>query len=110
MLFVEGPERLFHVSDPGVDVEFVLSEFPRHTRHVSGIPCEDVPILTEELDERAFLCGRHVGPDDGLLAGVALDEVDALCVFGWFESEGRVAVSGRLLQDHVVVRIGSVPS
>ena len=33
----------------------MLNQFPRNTRHVLWSPCEDVPILTEELDERAFL-------------------------------------------------------
>ena len=33
----------------------VLSELPRLTRHVFGRPREDVPILTEEFDELAFL-------------------------------------------------------
>jgi hypothetical protein len=35
----------------------VLSEFPRHSRHVRRLPCKDVPILMEELDELAFLFG-----------------------------------------------------
>ncbi len=35
----------------------VLSEFSRHTRHVRRFPCEDVPILKDEFDERAFLFG-----------------------------------------------------
>ena len=33
----------------------MLSQFPRNTRHVLWSPREDVPILTEELDELAFL-------------------------------------------------------
>ena len=99
---------MLHGSDSGIDVELVLSEFPRYTWHVSRLPCEDVPILTEELDERIFLWDRQVRADDGMLAGVAFDEVDALRVLGWFESKGRVAVRGGFLQDRVVVRIGGV--
>src|ERR1043165_5547625 len=38
-----------------LNVELVLGEFSRHTRHVLWRPCEDVPFLTEELDELAFL-------------------------------------------------------
>jgi len=38
-----------------VDVKRVLGKFPGNTRHVGRRPCEDVPVLTEELDERAFL-------------------------------------------------------
>ena len=33
----------------------MLGEFTRYTRHVLWGPREDVPVLTEELDERAFL-------------------------------------------------------
>ena len=38
-----------------IDSESVLSQFPGHTRHVRWLPCEDVPVLTEELDELGFL-------------------------------------------------------
>ena len=33
----------------------MLSQSPGNTWHVSWLPCEDVPVLTEELDERFFL-------------------------------------------------------
>ena len=35
----------------------MLSQPPGNTRHVRRFPCEDVPVLTEELDERFFLFG-----------------------------------------------------
>ena len=89
-------------------MEFVLSEFPRHTRHVRGLPCEDVSILTEELDERSFLCRRQVGPDSDLLALVALDDIDLPRVLGGLETGQRGAISVGLLQDGVVVRVSSV--
>ena len=38
-----------------VDPQSVLSQFPGYTRHVSGLPCEDVPVLMEGLDELGFL-------------------------------------------------------
>src|SRR3954471_5653131 len=46
------------------NVELVLGEFPRHSRHVLWRPCKDVPVLTEELDELTFLfvaksCSDH---------------------------------------------------
>ncbi|KAK1694535.1 hypothetical protein QYE76_011232 [Lolium multiflorum] len=41
-------------------VEVVLGKFPGYSWHVSWTPCEDSPVLTEELDERAFLCDIHV--------------------------------------------------
>jgi hypothetical protein len=40
----------------------MLGEFPRYTYHVRWLPCEDVPVLTEELDKRAFLFGGQVCP------------------------------------------------
>ena len=46
----------------------MLSQFPRNTRHVLWSPCEDVPILTEDLDERAFLFAveSHADGDDAV--------------------------------------------
>ena len=50
-----------------VNIKMVLSEFSRHTRHVRRFPCEDVPILTDEFDERAFLFGIQTRPNGELL-------------------------------------------
>ena len=58
----------------------MLGEFPRYTRHVFGRPCEDVPVLTEEFDELAFLFGVEVGPHGDELGAVVLIELDLLCV------------------------------
>ena len=38
-----------------VDSQTVLSQSPGYTRRVRRFPCKDVPVLTEELDERFFL-------------------------------------------------------
>jgi hypothetical protein len=38
-------------------MQFMLNQFPRDSRHVSGLPCEDVPIFLGEFDEREFLFG-----------------------------------------------------
>ena len=35
----------------------MLSQSPGYTWHVRGFPCEDAPVLTEELNERFFLFG-----------------------------------------------------
>jgi hypothetical protein len=40
----------------------MLGEFPGYTWHVRWLQCEDVPVLTEELDDRAFLFGGQVCP------------------------------------------------
>jgi hypothetical protein len=51
----------------------VLNQFPRNSRHVSRLPCEDVPIFLEEFDEREFLFVvqviSHVSNLGGLLRG-----------------------------------------
>ena len=47
----------------GINIESVLSEFPRYTWHVRRLPCKDVPVLTDELDERAFLFWIQIGAD-----------------------------------------------
>jgi hypothetical protein len=35
----------------------VLNQFPRDSWHVSRLPCKDVPIFLEEIDDREFLFG-----------------------------------------------------
>ena len=63
----------------------MLGEFPRYTRHVLWGPREDVPVLTEELDERAFLFFAQAHPHSDELGLVALVEVDLLSVSGRLE-------------------------
>jgi hypothetical protein len=38
-------------------MQFVLNQFPRNSKHISRILCEDVPIFLEEFDERKFPFG-----------------------------------------------------
>jgi hypothetical protein len=45
-----------------VDMKFILYQFLRNSRHVSRLPCEDVPIFMEEVDEREFLFGIQIVP------------------------------------------------
>jgi hypothetical protein len=40
-----------------VQMKFVINQFPRNSRHISRLPCEDVSIFLEEFDERKFLFG-----------------------------------------------------
>ena len=58
------------------DVKFVLSVLPRDTRHVLGGPCEDIPILTEEVDELDFLFAVEAGAYDNVLAAVGVFRVE----------------------------------
>ena len=56
----------------------MLGEFPRYTRHVLGGPCEDFPVLSKELDERAFLFFAQARPHGDELGLVAFIEVGLL--------------------------------
>ena len=64
---VEAVEELSDRFEFQINVECVLSEFSRYTWHVRRFPCKDVPILMDELDERAFLFGIQVSADAELL-------------------------------------------
>ena len=67
----------------GVDTQTVLSQSPRYTWHVRGFPCKDVPVLTEELDERFFLfrveCYGNMGRS---CIGVGRVNMNGLCLTG----------------------------
>ena len=62
-LLVKPPKKLLDWLKLRINIESVLSEFSRYTRHVRRFPCEDVLVLTDELDERAFLFGIQIGTD-----------------------------------------------
>ena len=53
-------------------MKFVLGLLPRDTRHVLGGPCKDIPILTEEVDELAFLFAVEAGAYDNVLAAAGV--------------------------------------
>ena len=73
----------------------MLGEFRRYTWHVFGGPCEDVPILMEEIDELAFLFAVEVAPTTAYLSGCSgskgiffvslagLNELSASDSLGW---------------------------
>jgi hypothetical protein len=42
-----------------IQMKFVLNQFPRNSRYVSRLPCEDDPIFLEEFDKREYLFGIH---------------------------------------------------
>ena len=66
-LFIEMAEELPDRFKLRINVKCVLSEFPRYTWHVRRFPCKDVPVLIDELGERAFLFGIQVSADAKLL-------------------------------------------
>ena len=66
-LLIKPPEELPDWLKFRINIESVLSEFSRYTWHVRRFPCKDVPVLTDELDERAFLFRIQIGTDAELL-------------------------------------------
>ena len=79
----------------------MLGELPGDTGHVFRGPCEDVLVLTEEVDKLAFLFAAESGSDDDVLAGVGRVERDLLGVLGRLErqlSSSLVVLCGRLGQ------------
>ena len=66
-LFIKTTKKLLDWLKLGINIKSVLSEFSRYTWHVRRFPCKDVPVLMDELDERAFLFGIQIGADTELL-------------------------------------------
>ena len=58
---VEAAKSLLDRPTAGLDVQGVLGDFPRYSRHVRGLPREYVKIHTKEVDDRAFLFGGELG-------------------------------------------------
>jgi hypothetical protein len=58
----------------------MLGEFPGYTSHVRWLPCEDVLVLTEELDKRTFLFGGQISPHGGGLGSISSDKFHLLYV------------------------------
>ena len=51
----------------------MLGDPPWYPRHVRGLPCEDIAIVTQEVDELTFLFGQELCPDSyrfGWISGV----------------------------------------
>jgi hypothetical protein len=63
----------------GIDLQFVLGQFSRDSRHIRRLPCEYVSVILQKLYERAFLFVIQAGADDGSLAFISEPEVDSLC-------------------------------
>ena len=65
--FIEAAKKLPDQFKLRIYIKSVLSEFPWYTWHVKRFPCKDVPVLTDELDERAYLFWIQVSVDAKLL-------------------------------------------
>jgi hypothetical protein len=46
----ETTESLLDGHGLRVEMQFVLNQLPRHSRHVSKLSCKDVPIFLEEFE------------------------------------------------------------
>ena len=69
-----------------VDSKTMLSQSPGYTWHVRRFPCKDVPVLTEELDERFFLFGVECcGDMSRSSVGVGRVDVNWFCLTGRLE-------------------------
>ena len=55
LLCSRATKMLLHRYCLRVNSQMVLNQLPGYTRHVGWFPCKDVPVLTEELDERGLL-------------------------------------------------------
>jgi hypothetical protein len=77
-----GRETMQLLSDRprlGIDLQFVLGQFSRDSRHIRRLPCEYVSVILQKLDVRAFLFVIQAGADGGSLAFISEPEVDSLC-------------------------------
>ena len=65
----------------------MLGDILWYAWHVRWLPCKDITIGVQEVDEVAFLFGRELGPNPHRLGWVG--GVDSHCL-GFFErAEGR---------------------
>jgi hypothetical protein len=65
----------------GIDLQFVLGQFSRDSRHIRRLPSEYVSVILQKLDECAFLFVVQARADDGSFAFIIEPKVDSLCLF-----------------------------
>ena len=82
---VEAMKKLLDRFKLGINIKSVLSEFPRYTWHVRRLPCKNVPVLTDELDECAFLFWVQICVDAELLGRIARNKVNKFSLISRFE-------------------------
>ena len=63
----------------------VFDNLPRYPRHVRGLPCEDMAIVAQEVDELAILFGWELGPDPNHLGWVGGVDSHRFGFFEWLE-------------------------
>jgi hypothetical protein len=62
----------------GVDMKFVLYQFPRNFWHVNGLSCKNIHIFLKEFDECEFLFGIQIVSHVSNLGGVTQEQLDGL--------------------------------
>jgi hypothetical protein len=62
----------------GINVKFVFYQFSRNSRHVSGLPCKDVPIFLKEFNECEFLFRIQIVSHMSDFGGVTQGKWDGL--------------------------------
>ena len=83
----------------------MLSQLPGNTWHVRRLPCENVPVLTEELDECLFLFGVECCRDmSRSSAGIGRVDVSFLRIANRLESR----FCGGLLGSQQITRVCSL--
>ena len=104
LLLVDVAQALLHRFGPSLDLQCVLSDFPRYAWHVRGTPCKHVGVCAEKVDEHCFLFVVEAGADrQRLLVGAAWVEQDFLCVLCRLETArmalGFGGLGGEALED-----------
>ena len=100
LLLVEAAQALFDRPGTRPDLQDMLSDFPRNSRHVRGFPRKDVSIDAKEVNEHAFLLGGEGGADAHRLVGGVVDvDEDLLDVLHRLKGFGRPLHVGRSFGD-----------
>jgi hypothetical protein len=88
-LVVKAAQALVDGLRTHADAEFVVGDLPRDAWYVRGLPCEGITVGAQEVNERAFLFGRELGPNPHGLGRVIGVDPDCLGLLGWVEGAGR---------------------
>jgi hypothetical protein len=78
-----------------VDLQFVLGQFSRDSRHICRLLCEYVSVILQEPDEHTFLFVVKAGTDDDSLALIDESYVDPFSLLSRpYRGHGLSFVSG----------------
>ena len=63
----------------------MLDNLLGYPRHVRRLPCEDIVVVAQEVDELAFLFGQELGPDSHHLGQVGGVDPHHIGFLRWVE-------------------------